>query len=143
MSPALVYITVGDAEEAGRIGRALVEERLAASVNILDGVRSLYWWGGKIEQAKEVVVAKTRGSLVERLTERVSHARCARSTRHELVHGAAAADRQAQATRGRPYATSQGRSGGSGSGYPFDSKKDRVGASRKRHGERTADADSW
>lgn len=72
MSPTFVYITAGDAEEAGRIGRALVEERLAASVNILEGMRSLYWWGGKIEQTKEVVVvAKTRGSLVERLTERV------------------------------------------------------------------------
>lgn len=72
MNATFVYITAGDAEEAKAIGRALVEERLAAAVNILAGVQSLYWWEGKIEQAVEVVViAKTRASLVERLTERV------------------------------------------------------------------------
>ncbi len=54
------------------IGKALVSERLAASVNIINSVRSLYWWDGKIQDEQEVViVAKTVAALVERLTEKV------------------------------------------------------------------------
>ncbi len=55
-----------------RIGRHLVEERLAACVNVLDGMVSLYWWQGKLEQGQEaVLIAKTTQELVEPLTERV------------------------------------------------------------------------
>jgi periplasmic divalent cation tolerance protein len=68
----LVYMTTADAAEAERIGRALVEERLAACVNILEGMRSLYWWQGNLEEGHEaVLIAKTRDGLVDALTERV------------------------------------------------------------------------
>ena len=49
-----VYATFANAEEAERIGRQLVEERLAACVNILGGCRSIYRWQGKVEEADEV-----------------------------------------------------------------------------------------
>jgi periplasmic divalent cation tolerance protein len=68
----LCYITAGSREEAVRLGRALVEERLAASANIVDGLSSLYWWQGALEQASEaLVILKTRAVLVPALTARV------------------------------------------------------------------------
>ena len=72
MTAAIVYITTPNKDEALRIGRVLVEERLAACVNIVDGMTSLYWWKGNIEAADEtVLLAKTRHSLVEPLIEKV------------------------------------------------------------------------
>lgn len=71
-APRFVYITAPSRDEALAIGRALVEERLAASVNVMAGARSIYWWQGKIEEAEEaVLVAKTRAGLAERLIARV------------------------------------------------------------------------
>src|SRR5688572_4862947 len=68
----LCYVTAGSREEALVIGRALVAERLAACANILDGMTSLYWWHGSLEQAEEtMVILKTRSALVPALTERV------------------------------------------------------------------------
>lgn len=67
-----VYITAGSLEEAKSIGHALVEERLAACVNMFDGMRSIYRWKGALEEAQEVVViAKTRSALVKKLIKRV------------------------------------------------------------------------
>jgi len=72
MDVSFVYITAGDKDEALRVGRALVEERLAACVNVFDGMTSAYHWEGQIEESQEaVLIAKTRTELVERLTERV------------------------------------------------------------------------
>ncbi len=72
MSPVLVYITAADETEALAIGRALVEARLAAGVNVIPGARSVYRWRGAVREESEVVViAKTSESLVERLIARV------------------------------------------------------------------------
>ena len=72
MAALFVYITVGSADEARRIAGTLVEERLAACANLIEGMRSVYRWRGKIEEATEVVVvAKTRDDLLEALTDRV------------------------------------------------------------------------
>ncbi len=49
-----VYATFGGEEEARRIGRACVEERLAACVNVLGPVHSIYRWQGAVEEAGEV-----------------------------------------------------------------------------------------
>ncbi|HIJ42178.1 MAG TPA: divalent-cation tolerance protein CutA [Deltaproteobacteria bacterium] len=68
----LIYITVGSAEEAKTIGRKLVEERLAASVNIFDNIHSIYWWGGQMQEEPEaVLIAKTKTVLVSELIEKV------------------------------------------------------------------------
>jgi periplasmic divalent cation tolerance protein len=74
-----VYVVFGTDEEARRIGRQLVEERLAACVNILGACQSIYRWEGKIEEADEVAVifktaADKADALISRLTELHSYA---------------------------------------------------------------------
>ncbi|WP_031479126.1 divalent-cation tolerance protein CutA [Maridesulfovibrio frigidus] len=72
MSVMLVYITAGDVEEAREIGSELIMRHLAACVNIIDKMESMYWWDGKIESSSEaVLIAKTVPELVEKLTETV------------------------------------------------------------------------
>lgn len=72
MSESFVYMTCETADEAERVGTVLIERRLAACVNMLPGMKSMYWWEGKVEQADEVVlIAKTRESLVDALTDAV------------------------------------------------------------------------
>jgi len=62
----LVYTTWPTIVEAERAGRAIVEQRLAACVNILPGMISHYWWQGKVERAEEtVMIIKTRAALAE------------------------------------------------------------------------------
>ena len=66
-----IYITTGDEDEAGRIGRALVEEKLAACVNILP-IKSIYRWEENIEEEGEVVMfVKTRAELADEVIKRV------------------------------------------------------------------------
>lgn len=61
-----VYTTYPSIVEAENAGRTLVEQRLAACVNILPGMISLYRWQGAIERADEVVmIIKTRAALAE------------------------------------------------------------------------------
>ena len=61
-----VYTTYPSIVEAEAAGRALVERRLCACVNILPGMVSLYWWQGKIDRGDEaVMIIKTRASLAE------------------------------------------------------------------------------
>jgi len=68
----LVYITTPDREEAQKIGRTLVQERLAACVNIVDGMHSMYWWEDRIEEADEcILIAKTTLRYINKLTQRV------------------------------------------------------------------------
>lgn len=67
-----VYITTGSREEAITVGRDLVEEKLAACVNILDGMASIYLWEGEVEKTDEaVLIAKTLSVKVDSLTKRV------------------------------------------------------------------------
>ncbi|MGQ0677331.1 MAG: divalent-cation tolerance protein CutA [Rhodospirillales bacterium] len=71
-APRFVYVTASSRDEALKIGRALVAERLAASANVLGGMRSVYWWQGRMEEADEaVLIAKTRSGLADRLIGRV------------------------------------------------------------------------
>ncbi|NLP02055.1 MAG: divalent-cation tolerance protein CutA [Fibrobacter sp.] len=72
MEAILTYITTKDKQQARLIGKTLVEERLAACVNIIDGMQSIYWWEGAISEDNEaILIAKTRNSLLEKLTNRV------------------------------------------------------------------------
>jgi periplasmic divalent cation tolerance protein len=61
-----VYTTYPSIVEAEQAGRAIVERRLAACVNILPGMVSHYWWQGALERGEEVVmIIKTRASLAD------------------------------------------------------------------------------
>jgi periplasmic divalent cation tolerance protein len=72
MEIRFVYMTAGSPEEAAAIGRSLVEERLAACVNIITPMQSIYRWEGRIEEAAEaVMVAKTTARCLDRLVSRV------------------------------------------------------------------------
>ena len=62
----LVLTTAGSKEEARKIARALVERRLAACVNVVPQIESIYRWEGKVEEAQEwLLVIKTTGSAYE------------------------------------------------------------------------------
>ena len=66
----VVLSSVGTAEDAARIARALVERRLAACVNVLPGVRSFYRWKGAVQEDEErLLVIKTRRERFEALCE--------------------------------------------------------------------------
>jgi periplasmic divalent cation tolerance protein len=68
----LVYTTWPSIVEAEQAGRAIVEKRLAACVNILPGMISHYWWEGKLERGEEaVMLIKTRASLAEAVRKAV------------------------------------------------------------------------
>ncbi|MDZ7806084.1 MAG: divalent-cation tolerance protein CutA [Gracilimonas sp.] len=59
----LLYVTTSDKKEARYIGRALIEENLAACVNIIDGMNSMYKWKGEIQEDAEcILIVKTHFS---------------------------------------------------------------------------------
>ena len=73
MSVVSVYVVFANSEEAERIGRSVVEERLAACVNILGPCRSIYRWKGKIETTEEVAaILKTHHWNTDALIERIA-----------------------------------------------------------------------
>jgi len=73
MTQCLIYMTASNDAEARTIARILVQERLAACVNILAGMRSVYRWEGEIQEESEIVlIAKTRRDRVPALTDRVT-----------------------------------------------------------------------
>lgn len=72
MEALVVYITAPNEEEAAKIAKILVEERLAGCVNIIKDIRSIYSWQGKLEDEKEVLmIVKTRLKLFSALTSKV------------------------------------------------------------------------
>lgn len=73
MTIVSVYAVFADAAEAERIGRAVIEERLAACINILAPCRSIYRWQGGIESAEEVpAILKTHSWQADALIERIA-----------------------------------------------------------------------
>ena len=67
-----VYMTTGSFEEARNIGRKLVEKNLAACVNLIENMTSIYKWEDKLEECQEVVmIVKTRNKLMPKLIETV------------------------------------------------------------------------
>lgn len=68
--PVVLLSTVGKKEDAERIAEALVERGLAACVNVVPGLRSIYRWKGKVEKDDELLlIIKTRGERVEELRQ--------------------------------------------------------------------------
>ncbi len=70
--PVIVYITAPGEEEAAGLARTLVESKLAACVNILNNIRSIYSWQDNIEDDREhLLIVKTQRHLFDRLAEKV------------------------------------------------------------------------
>lgn len=70
--PALLYVAASDRAEALAIGRTLVEERLAACVNVLDGMTSVYRWKDAVEEAREaVLLVKTSADRFDAASARI------------------------------------------------------------------------
>jgi periplasmic divalent cation tolerance protein len=72
MEFSVVLVTTGSQEEADRIATCLVEERLAACVNIVGGIRSVYRWEGKVQRDPELLLlVKIRSAELTRVQARV------------------------------------------------------------------------
>jgi periplasmic divalent cation tolerance protein len=68
----LVLVTASSEKEGEKIAQALVKEKLAACVNVLPTIRSIYRWKGEITSEQEVLLlAKTKDRLFEKLKKRV------------------------------------------------------------------------
>ena len=68
----VVLVTAPSAEKAAEIGRAVVTGRLAACASVLPGIRSIYWWEGRVQDEPEaLLVLKTTRARFEALRDRV------------------------------------------------------------------------
>ncbi len=68
----VVLVTVSSIEEGERIAKRILEEKLAACVNIIGSVESFFWWEGKVDEAREgLLVIKTRLDKLEKLVETI------------------------------------------------------------------------
>lgn len=73
MSVVSVYAVFANADEVERVGRAVVDDRLAACVNVLGPVRSIYRWKGSVECAEEVAaIFKTTEARADALMTRIA-----------------------------------------------------------------------
>ncbi len=72
INEVIVFITASNEDEAAIIAKAIVEAKLAACVNIVRSIRSIYLWQGTIEDENEsLMIVKTRQELFETLSSRV------------------------------------------------------------------------
>jgi len=64
----VVFVTSGNRAEAKKLARVLLEKKLAACVNTVSPVESVYWWKGKLEKAREfLLIVKTRKALLKKI----------------------------------------------------------------------------
>ena len=93
MKKIAILITAGSKKEAESIARGLVEKKLAACVNIIPSVMSIYTWKGRIESSNEcLLIAKTRESLfprVEKAVKGLHSYECPEITALPLIKGSA------------------------------------------------------
>lgn len=69
---SLLYVTCGSLAEAEEIARTVIGEKLAACANIIDGMKSIYRWEGRVEEGQEVLLLlKTQSARIEALGARV------------------------------------------------------------------------
>jgi periplasmic divalent cation tolerance protein len=68
----VIFVTAKDKVEAQKIAAKLLEAKLIACANILEGVKSMFWWQGKIDEAAEtLLVLKTRRALFKKIVAEV------------------------------------------------------------------------
>jgi periplasmic divalent cation tolerance protein len=68
----VIFVTTSNRKEAKRIAEGLLKNKLAACVNILDKIESFFWWQGKVDKAKEVLlIIKSRKEKLPRIIKLV------------------------------------------------------------------------
>ena len=68
----IIFITCANKNEANKIARHLVKKRLVACVNIIDKIRSIFWWQERTDSANEILlIAKSRRSLFKKVIQQV------------------------------------------------------------------------
>lgn len=68
----VIFITTSSKKEARHIAEKLIESKLAACVNIVDKIESVFWWQAKVDKSKEaLLIVKTRKSLLSKLIKKV------------------------------------------------------------------------
>ena len=68
----VILVTTASAEEAERIGKALVEERLAACANLVPGIRSFFFWEGRLnDEGEALLILKSKATLLPKIEARV------------------------------------------------------------------------
>jgi periplasmic divalent cation tolerance protein len=69
---SVVYVTASGVEEAKKIAKILLKEKIVACANIIPVMESIYWWEGNMEEDVEsVLLLKTRSELVDKVIDRV------------------------------------------------------------------------
>lgn len=72
MTPVMIYVTASGVEEAKKIGRALVEDRLAACANVIPTIDTIYHWQGKVVEEREAaLILKTTEDKVPAVVAQV------------------------------------------------------------------------
>ena len=68
----IIFVAASNKKEAEKIAKGLLENKLAACVNILDKVKSIFWWQGKIDQAQEaLLIIKSRKEKLPKIIKTV------------------------------------------------------------------------
>ena len=68
----VIFITASNKQEAGKIASALIEKKLAACVNIVEKVESVFWWQGKVDRSGEaLMVAKSKKDKFNKIVKLV------------------------------------------------------------------------
>ena len=71
----VVFVTAKDRKEAKTIADTLVQKKLIACANIVKGIESVFWWAGKVDRCKEVLlIMKTKKSLLSKVVKAVKAA---------------------------------------------------------------------
>lgn len=72
MNTKILYITASDSDEAEKIGKALLKEKLCACVNIFPKIKSIYWWKKELKESSEaLLLCKTFEEKLEKIREKV------------------------------------------------------------------------
>ncbi|MBM3248900.1 MAG: divalent-cation tolerance protein CutA [Candidatus Omnitrophica bacterium] len=70
----IVFVTCANSKQADKIAQALIKAKLAACVNLINPINSLFWWQGKVDSSKEtLLIVKSRKSLFSQIEKLVRH----------------------------------------------------------------------
>jgi len=68
----VIFVTVGNKIEAGKIADKLIKDKLVACVNVVDKIKSLFWWQGRVDNATEVLlIAKSKKNKLTKIIKAV------------------------------------------------------------------------